>query len=246
MNPRRPVIRWLAACSLGLSGGVFAVAVAPATEFQLARDVDSPAPLYKPRERATPRARVFGPMRGSDADAPRVLALVPDHIGFTVSAQPTLYWYLSKTTSLPITFTLIDTRVIKPLFHVTLPPPRRAGLQAIRLKEYAITLEEHVQYRWFVSLVPDPNSPARDIVTGGVIERVVANEAGCGLSVAASLDAARCYAEDGLWYDMFAAISDLIATSPQDLALRRIRASFLQQAGLPDVADWDLRQSGRE
>jgi hypothetical protein len=45
---------------------------------------------------------------------------------------------------------------------------------------------------------------------------------------------------------MFAAISDLIATSPQDLALRRIRASFLQQAGLPDVADWDLRQSGRE
>jgi hypothetical protein len=79
-----------------------------------------------------------------------------------------------------------------------------------------------------------------------VIERVVANEAGCGLSVAASLDAARCHAEDGLWYDMFAAISDLIAASPQDRALRRIRASFLQQAGLPDVADWDLRQSGRE
>ncbi|HXF91666.1 MAG TPA: DUF928 domain-containing protein [Nitrospiraceae bacterium] len=250
MNPRRPAIRWLAVCSLGFSGAAFDLVATPATEFQHACEADPPTTsrplLYKPRERAMPRARVFGPARGIDSDAPKALALVPDHIGFTLSVQPTLYWYLSKPTSLPVTFTLIDTRVIKPLFHVTLAPPRRAGLQVIRLKEHGITLEEHVPYRWFVSLVSDPNSPARDIVTGGVIERVVEHEAACGMAVAASLEAARCYAEEGLWYDLFSVISDLIAASPDDRSLRRIRAAFLQQAGLPDVADWDLRQSGSE
>ncbi len=250
MNPLRPAIRWLVVCSLGFSGAVFSVVAFPAAKFQYAREADPPTashpPLYKPRERAMPRARVFGPTRGIDADAPQALALVPDHIGFTVAAQPTLYWYLSKPTSLPVTFTLIDTRVIKPLFHVTLAPPRHAGLQVIRLKEYGITLEEHVPYRWFVSLVSDPNSPARDIITGGAIERVVENEAACRMAVAASLEATRCYAEEGLWYDLFATISDLIAASPDDRSLRRIRAAFLQQVGLPDVADWDLRQSGSE
>ncbi len=246
MNPLRPAIRWLAACSLGLSSLAFSDVASPAAEFQHIREADSLAPLYKPRERATPRARIFSPTRGIDAEAPRALALVPDHIGFTVAVQPTLYWYLSKTTSLPITFTLIDTRVIKPLFHVTLASPRRAGLQVIRLKDYGIALEEHVQYRWFVSLVPDPNSPARDIVTGGVIERVGNHETTCRMAVAASLEAAQCYAEEGLWYDLLAAISDLIAASPQDRSLRRIRASFLQQADLPEVADWDLRQGGSE
>jgi hypothetical protein len=178
-------------------------------------------------------------------DGPVVLALVPDHVGYTTSRQPTLFWYLSKATSLPITLTLIDTRSIKPILYVKLGQPAQPGVQMVRLKDYALSLEEAVQYRWFVSLVVDPNSPSRDVVTGGVVEyldpKVVTLD---GASACQDRQDIVCrYAEAGLWYDALAAASDQITAAPTDKLLRKKRASLLQQVDLNEPAEWDLRQA---
>jgi hypothetical protein len=55
-------------------------------------------------------------------------------------------------------------------------------------------------------------------------------------------DTVRFYAEQGLWYDAFASISDLIVAAPDNQILRNQRASLLQQIGLQEVAKWDLQQ----
>jgi regulator of sirC expression with transglutaminase-like and TPR domain len=52
------------------------------------------------------------------------------------------------------------------------------------------------------------------------------------------------YAQNGLWYDAVAAVSELIESSPKDCALRRKRAFLLQQVGLPQIADYDLKTEG--
>src|SRR5512134_758038 len=80
-------------------------------------------PMYNAPQKMTPRARIGGTLRGSEGEDPAVAALVPDHVGITVKEHPALNWFLSKHTSLPIKFTLIDERSINALVERSLKPP---------------------------------------------------------------------------------------------------------------------------
>ena len=195
-------------------------------------------PVYKPRKQSAPRGRVGGGIRGGDAPALYVLA--PDHVGFTKDEQPSLYWYLSKTTSLPLEFTLVDTRAIRPLLETRLKSPTQPGVQRIALNDFGIKLEPGVQYKWFVTLVLGPEASSKDIVAGGTIERVPYIEAlTIHLASATNGDAVFRFAEAGLWYDAITAISTKIEASPDDRTLRKQRASLLQQVGLWEIAKYD-------
>ena len=99
-------------------------------------------------------------------------AMVPYDVGWTVQKSPVLYFFISQATSLPIRFSLLDKRRIAPVADVPLSSPTGPGLVAIRLKDYNIVLEEDMQYRWYVSVVQNPDSHSKDIVAGGIIERV--------------------------------------------------------------------------
>ena len=52
------------------------------------------------------------------------------------------------------------------------------------------------------------------------------------------------YAESGIWYDTIMAISELIEANPNDMNLRKQRAAFLEQVGLSQVAQYEVKQSG--
>ena len=54
------------------------------------------------------------------------------------------------------------------------------------------------------------------------------------------------YAEAGLWYDAVEAISEEINAVPNDIALRKQRASLLEQVGLPEIAAYDLNSGTNE
>ena len=79
---------------------------------------DAPLPLYQPPKKLTPRARVGGGLRGTDGSDPVIVALVPDHVGFTVKKTPILNWFLSKPTTYPLKFTLIHNQLILSLIHI--------------------------------------------------------------------------------------------------------------------------------
>lgn len=228
-----------------VAGMMLALAVLlPAATGEAANGVEPQVPIYQAPQHMTPRARVGGGLRGSDGDDPAIAALVPDHVGITVRQHPELNWFLSKRTSLPIRFTLIDERSIRPLVEKSLTAPDRAGVQAVKLNDIDFPLQPNVQYRWYVSLIRDADSPSRDIVTGGIIERCEFSE--CLLldaSTTCSRDAVATNATKGFWYDAMACLCDLIASSPEDTELRKQRAALLKQVGLHEVAEWDLAQS---
>jgi len=202
-----------------------------------------PLPIYTPPKKLTPRARVGGGLRGTDGTDPVIVALVPDHVGMTVKQAPSLNWFLSKATSLPIRFTLIDTRSVTPLHEGLIPTPTHQGVQSINLKDWGLALEPDVQYRWYISAIRDPVSRGRDIVAGGIIERCEFNTCVMEMEVDLTCDRQSVLrnALRGFWYDAMACLCDLIDANPSDQILRRQRAALLNQIGLHGVADWDLR-----
>ena len=199
--------------------------------------------IYTPPKKLTPRARVGGALRGMEGNEPELVALVPDHVGLTVKQTPTLNWYLSKPTTYPLRFTLNDTQKIRPIYEGSISTPMEAGVQSIDLKSLGLTLEPNVQYRWFVSASPNPESPSRDIVAGGMIERCEFSECLTVTSVILTCDpeSVRTNALIGFWYDAMGCVCSLIERDPKDPSLRRLRAALLRQVGLNGVADWDLR-----
>lgn len=200
-------------------------------------------PLYTPPTRLEPRARVGGALRGTDGADPEIQALVPDHVALTMSRTPTLNWFLSKTTLHPIRFTLVDNRSIKPLHEAPLPQPIRPGFHAIDLKALGLSLEPDVQYRWYVSVIRNPEAPSQDIVAGGIIERCefTACLVEAGPELTCTPQNVVDNAHKGFWYDAMSCLCALIDAQPADASLRRMRAALLNQVGLHGVAEWDLR-----
>jgi hypothetical protein len=199
-------------------------------------------PFYTPPMKLTPRARVGGGLRGTDGTDPVIVALVPDHVGFTAKKAPVLNWFLSKPTTYPLIFTLTNISSIKPLHEGPIPIPVRAGVQSINLKELGLALEPDMQYRWYISAIRNPDSPSTNIVAGGIIER-------CEFStclveeIVLSCDQQSVWdnAKRGFWYDAISCLCDLITTNPHNGSFRRMRASLLKQVGLNGVAEWDLK-----
>lgn len=230
--------------SIGFYNPVSAQAASDQPDVSQSRPTeDPPLPLYTPPKKLIPRARVGGGLRGTDGKEPEIVALVPDHVGLTVKQAPSLNWFLSKPTSLPIRFTLIDIRSVKPLYEGTIPTPGQVGVQSLNLKDLGLTLEPDVQYRWYISAVRDPDSPSKDIVTGGVIERCEFSTCLVEMEVDLSCDRQSVMRNSvrGFWYDAMACLCELIDSNPSDQGLRRQRAALLNQIGLSEVAKWDLR-----
>ena len=230
-----------------LSMGLFDPTTTPAIADQPAVSQSGPTeavplPLYMPPKKLTPRARVGGGLRGTDGSDPVLVALVPDHVGLTVKKAPILNWFLSKPTTYPLKFTLIDIALVKPLHEGLIPTPVHAGVHSINLKDWGIALEPDVQYRWYISAIRNPDSPSQDIVAGGVIERCEFSECLIVLDydLSCNRESVLQNAHHGLWYDAMACLCELIDSSPSDQALRRQRAALLNQIGLSAVAEWDL------
>lgn len=201
-------------------------------------------PIYKPPARGAPGGRVGGGTRGGDQTF-TLSVLAPNHTALTAKEQPDLYWYVSRAISTPIVFTLSDDGA-KPLVEQTLTPPFEVGIHRISLSTFDVRLALGKQYRWFVSLVSDPNRRSRDVLAGATIERA----ASVGVNSMPSVQDSRSgethhLAESGHWYDAIAMLSEDIDHNPSEPSYRTQRAGLLQQVGLTEIAQFDLTRSGQ-
>jgi hypothetical protein len=198
----------------------------------------APPVVYRPPLRGAPGGRVGGGTRGT-GNVFVLSALAPDHMALTASEQPSLYWFISAATSLPIELAVMDPQGgVKPLFERRLSGPIGNGVHRIDLAELGVRLAPGVAYRWSVTVIPDTNRRSRDILAAATIERAdVPSEVRSKLDRARKEDLPAVYAEAGFWYEALASISELIARTPGDEALRQQRAQLLSQVGLPDVSE---------
>lgn len=196
-------------------------------------------PTYKPPRRGAPGGRITTGTRGATPKGhPYLTVLAPDHLGLTTRAQPILYWFISEPSSNPVEFTLNDERSGTTLIQAAIPSLVRGGIHCIDLARFNFSLTPDREYRWFVTLVIDPEQPSGDLTSGGLIQRV---EASPGLKerlVREGDNAAPVvYAEEGIWYDALASVRELPDSSLEDGALLRRWAGLLGQVGLRQVTE---------
>jgi hypothetical protein len=214
---------------------VFASPAGRANAGTASSDLD--LPVYKPRQNRSPRARMGGQSRSADKSGdPQLIALVPDHVAFTVTGNPSLCWYLSEQTALPMTITLVDSRGIRPILEESIPSPTGPGIHCVKPRHYGVELKEQEAYRWFVTLVVDPDRPSRDVVAGGVVERVSFDEA-CALDMPCTetpcnRNAVFRYSESGLWYDAISCLLELIGRDDEKHSLQQMLDHLLRQTGV--------------
>ena len=195
-------------------------------------------PVYKPPLRGCPAGRVGGGTRGIKTEQPTLIALTPDHVALTVQEKPSFYWYLSKPTEFKLEFVLIDNNAVKPLIEKQITTPIQNGINCVRLADLNVRLAPGMQYKWFIVLVLDPEHRSKDIIASGAIERVEIPQAlQRKLAQASKVEALYLYAENGIWCDAMSTISELIDAAPNDVNLRKMRASLLEQVGLSEVAE---------
>ena len=200
---------------------------------------DVSAPVYRLPKVGKPRGRIGGGRRGPITGVAEVRALVPDHVGQTTSAQPSLYWYLAEPVSADVILelTVVDETSIDPMLDRRLERPAGAGLQRVRLSDLGVSLEPGQEYQWSVAVVPDPEDHSKDVVASGWVQRVPASDALMEqLAAAGPEGAASVYGEAGLWYDMLDAAFERIRANPESEAYRQQLAALLEQAGLPAEA----------
>jgi hypothetical protein len=227
----------LAAAAVALAGAAYA-----------GGESASPAPFaYKAPLRGAPATRVGGATRSANGLVNLKLnVLAPSDTGYTVSENPTIYWYTSEPITFPVEFTVISTESIqdaaKPLLDVTRQPPIKKGFHALNLKEFGVALKPGVEYQWFVAVVRDKDQRASDIMAGGTIKRIAGSESVAvrtKVQQASPAQRAAVYAEAGIWYDAIDQLSKEIDANPGNRQLRDQRAALLEQVGLRDAAAYD-------
>ena len=189
-----------------------------------------------PPSRGVPGGRVGGGTRGTGREQFILLPLAPDHSGLTMQEQPTLYWYISRPTTLPIEFTLTEAQATAPEIEVRLPTVDKAGFQHVSLADQRVRLKSGVAYRWFVAVVSDPQRRSKDILAGGAIERIETSAAVSSMVAGLDkLEAAARMAQNGIWYDALQLLSEAIAAEPTNADARRLRQLLLSQVGFGDL-----------
>ncbi len=198
-------------------------------------------PVYRPPLRgATAGGRIGGGTRGKSDRAFTLAVLAPDHIGFTISEHPTLYWFVSEIVTTPVELTVIDDQGSDPILELKLAPPIEPGVHALSLAKHGVRLQPLVRYEWFVALVVDPNQRSSDIVAGGELQRVEAPERLLDrLSRADERSRPGLYARAGIWYEALHGLSELILRAPRESSLKAQRAVLLEQVGLSSAAAYD-------
>lgn len=178
--------------------------------------------------------QVGGGSRGDMADeAINISVLVPNQTALTTQGQPSLYWYQPKATKNYCEITVSEPKNPKPLLELKTGDSTPAGIHAIRLSKFNVTLKPNVVYKWSVAVVMDPANRSQDVYAMGVIKRINPSpEMVAKLAAASDADKAVIYAENSIWYDALQSISDQIDRNPQDQGLRDERADLLSQVGL--------------
>jgi len=221
---------------------LLAVALAQTADAQSDQPAPAAAPdsgaSYKPPLRGAPGGRVGGASRGAGklaATLPSIELIAPlDHTGETVSATPTLYFYVSQPVALPTQFTISAPLRPAPLLEATFASPPARGLYPLRLADYHVQLEPGVVYTWSVSAIVDTKRWSRNVVASATILRVPTEAAAEAAMRAAGPSRAAALAGAGLWYDAVAAAAD-----SQNLDRHAALDRLLTEVGLTGPADAD-------
>lgn len=145
-----------------------------------------------------------------------LMALVPQNKEvLTKSADPKLLFHLPKTsTPMNVEFLIADANH-NPLYEKKFQTSDSAGIITVSVPE-SINLEKNQKFRWYLSIVCNPQSRAHDIVVDGWIKQGEVNTK--------------------YWQDALAQLAELRRQNPNDSQLAAKWKELLEQENLGAIA----------
>lgn len=199
--------------------------------------------------------RVGGSARGFTTQ-PAVFLLVSAKPGRTVSARPTIYWYLTGETESDVDLVITEPNQIKPFHRVPISGKTEKGMHATSLADAPQDLKIGTLYKVTITVHDNPDDPSVDPFSIGFIERI---EPPASLRQDSGQNSPANYAQAGLWYDALDSLCQAIERDPKNPHLRNQRLSLLRQEhvfltfsppqrylSIPGVADARARAAQRE
>jgi len=192
---------------------------------------------YAPPRRGAPAGRIGGGTRGSESRELSLAVVAPEQVGLSSTPSPRLYWFVSRPISSRVEVTVIEDGAMDPILERVLPPVDTAGVQSVDLAALGVALKPGREYRWFVSLLANPNARSSDTVASGkVLWEAMPPEIRARVESATGEARAAAFAAGGYWYDAYAELRSLREARPLDARLREIEVALVSQVNLPDVA----------
>lgn len=208
--------------------------------FRAPRSPNPDAP--RPENRAGGGTRGPGDSFGCSEDEGVPIALVPESlVGTTTAEYPTIYWYMPSTSAPAVQFVLRNAegeRVYEVQYSLSDSPEGAAeasGIRSITLPAFASLspLEIGEVYSWEVALKCDPPDSSQDIVAEGKIQRVaVEPQTMRQLQQATDQDRLTFYADERLWYETLDTLMELRRDRPEDKDLAAAWDKLLTSVGL--------------
>lgn len=138
----------------------------------------------------------------SSANNPTQLALlVPDNQSrlLTTTTNPTLAWHITTDTPVEITFHFADPELATPIYTRTIELEKTTTVSATLPGEHSLVADK--RYRWTV-FVSCPGNHQAEISARSFVEYVDGEF--LDVNHLSSLEQARVYADQGIWYDAIA------------------------------------------
>lgn len=200
----------------------------------------SPAQEFNPEDRGVPGRREGGGTRGGClTQQPSLTALIPEtNLGTTLSASPSLFWYVPENSAVAAEFVLLDA-ANQEVYQTVLPVSQQAGIVQVRLPaEGSTQLKTGESYRWYFSLVCNPLDRSADSFTSGWIQRVEPSPTlTAALSRATDAEKPQIYWQQGIWYEALDSLAQLHRSQPQNPDWQQQWQTLLRSVGLDQIAD---------
>jgi Domain of Unknown Function (DUF928) len=203
---------------------------------------------FEPPDQGLPGRREGGGTRGgclaqAGAQPHSLTALIPaTNTGRTVTAHPSLFWYVPQNTAAAAEFVLLDAANTE-IYKTILPISQQPGVLSLSLPADGSVpaLEVGKSYRWYFSLICDPLDRSADSFTTGWVQRTEPSTAlAQQLSAAAEEEKPLIYASAGIWYEALAGLAELRREQPQNAQVQTQWQTLLESVGLAQIADQPL------
>lgn len=138
-----------------------------------------------------------------DANSTQLALMVPADQSrlLTTKANPTLAWHVTTDIPVSVTLHISDPEIATPVYTQTLDLDKTATVSVTLPDDNSLTTE--TKYRWTV-FVSCPGEYSTEISARSFIEYI--NRESLGVNHLPSLEQARTYAHQGIWYDAIAAL----------------------------------------
>lgn len=174
---------------------------------------------------------------------PDITLLIPNNkVGLTVEKYPTFFVFVPETKSNTGEFVLYDRTEKQLVYQTTFQLSGIPGIISIQLPKDKLALKIGNNYEWRFLLHCKPNNDrSEDIMKSGEIKRVAPNEAIAKIQGNPnSLEKARVYQQNNLWYDALQTVAELRPTTSRNSNAATMWQELLQAENLKEIVSYPL------